>query len=392
MAGEEENKTLLLKLGTPGLKNKTMDISPEKIYSTQLGHSITFDEMIKTMEASRFIYVGETHNSLPMHRIQARIISALFEQDRNISIGLEMLNVELQESANKWTLGILTEEEFIRASRWYVNWNYNFGFYREIFNLAKNRHIPIHLLNVPRDIISKIRMRGWDALSENEKNMIPKPDLSLTEHRTLIRAIFEEMDMHPAMKTGPGFDKIFEGFYRAQAAWDEVMAANALQSSRHHDSRMVVLAGSGHLLYNLGINRRAFEHSQWPFTTVICVVIPEDRDSVRVSRGLADFIWGLRAEEIPAFPSVGLRFKKFPGLDNPVIEREPIDGVAKAAGFAQGDVILGVNSQKFTDINELNKYLAQFNWGDEVLFSILRQAQKKIIRMKFQQTANDSDM
>jgi S1-C subfamily serine protease len=147
---------------------------------------------------------------------------------------------------------------------------------------------------------------------------------------------------------------------------------------------MVILAGSGHLLYNLGINRRVFKQSRWPFSTVICVVIPSDRESVRVSRSLADYIWGIRAEERPAFPAVGLRFKKFPGLDNPVVEREPIAGVALEAGFEQGDVVLGINSKKFIDINELNRYLAQFEWGDEVMFSILRHAQKKIIRMKFQ--------
>lgn len=383
LAGEEENKTLVLELGNPSLKHETMDIFPEKLYSAQTGQTTSFEKMIKDMQNNRLIYVGETHNSLPMHKIQAQIILALFEQERNLSIGMEMLNREQQEIVNKWTLGILSEVEFIQQARWYVNWNFNFGFYKEIFSLAKNNHIPIHLLNVPREIITKIRMQGWDALSDEQKKMIPKPDLSHQEHRTLIRTIFADMGIHPAMGRA-GLDKIFESFYRAQSAWDEVMAANALESSQRHQRRMVILAGSGHLLYNLGINRRAFEKKRWPFSTVICVAIPAGTESVPVARSLADYIWGIRAEERPAFPTVGLRFRKFSGLDNPVVERTPIDGVALEAGIEKGDVILGINSKKFTDINELNMFLSQFEWGDEVMLSILRNAQKKNIRMKFQ--------
>ncbi len=172
-----------------------------------------------------------------------------------------------------------------------------------------------------------------------------------------VRAIFENMDMPAAMK-GPGLDKVFEGLYRAQSAWDEVMSDNILNVLEYTRKRMVVLAGSGHLMYNLGINRRAFEKTSWPFKTVVCVVVPKGRDSLEVSRSLGDYIWGLAEEDRPAYPSIGLRLKKFDNLANPVVEREPIDGVAKDAGFKKGDVILSVGDHSFTDINTIRTYLA----------------------------------
>ena len=380
---EEEDKILLLKIGDKKLKDKTMDVSAGKIYSARVGSQILFQEMIKEIKESEFVYVGETHNSLPMHDIQSKIIQALYGQDRNLSIGLEMFPVSFQEALNKWSMAILSQEEFIQESRWYVNWNFNFGFYEKIFELAKNNKIPLYGLNAPRAIISKIRMKGWDKLSEDEKKVVPNPDISHEEHRILIRTIFEATEIPHQMKGG-GLDMVFDGLYRAQSAWDEVMALNAVRSREREGRKMVVLAGSGHLIYNLGINRRAYEKSRLPFKTVICVVIPEGKKSIKVARSLADYVWGIPEEKIPAFPSVGLRFKKFDRLDNLVIESKPIDGVSKNANFEKGDVILSVDGMSFSDINELRIYLAGFKWDDEVKFCILREAQQLEVLLKFQ--------
>lgn len=380
---EEEDKILLLKIGDKKLKDKTINVSAGKIYSAREGSHISFQKMIKEMKESEFIYVGETHNSLPMHDIQSKIIQALYEQDRNLSIGLEMFPVSFQEALNKWSMAILSQDEFIRESRWYVNWNFNFGFYEKIFKLAKNNKIPLYALNAPRAIIKKIRMKGWGKLSEDEKKAVPKPDVSHEEHRVLIRTIFESTELPQQMKGG-GLDMVFEGLYRAQSAWDEVMAFNALQSRERNGRKMVVMVGSGHLLYNLGINRRAYKKNRLPFKTVICVVIPEGKKSIKVARSLADYVWGINEEKMPIFPSIGLRFKKFDRLDNLVIESKPIDGISKNANFEKGDVVLSVDGNSFSDINELRIYLAEFNWDDEVKFCLLRNAQQLEVLLKFQ--------
>lgn len=380
---EEDEKILQLNIGHPQLKNKTMQIHPDKIYSAQNGDVISFEEMISEMKSSRLVYVGETHNSLPMHNIQAQIIKALFEQKGNLAVGLEMYTKKRQAILNKWSLGILSTEQFIQEAEWYVAWNFNFGYYANIFETIREYNIPLYALNAPRELISKIRMQGWDKLTSEEKNLVPKPDLSHDEHRTLIRTIFENMEMPHAMK-GAGLEMVFEGLYRAQSAWDEVMAANIIEALLWNDLHMVVLAGSGHFLYNLGINRRAYEKTKWPFKTVICVVIPEGKSNIRVSRSLADYVWGIKAEKKPKFPSIGLKLKKFDGLNNLVIEQKPIDGAALNAGFEKGDLILYVDGQEFAEINALRIYLAQFKWDDSVVFKVLRSAKEKEIELKFE--------
>jgi uncharacterized iron-regulated protein len=378
----EKDRYLRLNIGNPELKDKSLSVLPGRLYSLSDGLELEFSQMIENMMSSRFIYLGESHNSLPMHEIQLKIIQALYEKDERLAIGLEMIPVTLQHVLNKWSLGILTKEELIQDLLWYETWNFNFEFYEKIFTFAKLNKIPVYGLNVPKRLITKIRGKDWDALTEGEKTLMPQPDVSHEEHRTLIRTIFESSDLPHQMK-GPGLDMMFEGLYRAQSAWDESMAFYASRASKESGRRIVVLTGSGHVLYNLGINRRAYEINGDSYKTVLCLEIPDDKGTLGVSRSIADYVWGLPEESYAAFPSIGLAFKKFDGLTNLVIEREPIDGVSKGENFAKGDIVLSVDGKTFIEINELRIYLAKFRWNDEVKFRLLREAKKLDVVLKF---------
>ncbi len=382
---EEGDKVLLLNIGNKNLREEVMTISPDNVYSAKEGQAISFQKMISEMSDSQFVYVGETHNSMPMHDIQLKVIQALHDLDKNLSIGLEMFPVTGQEVLNKWSLGLLTEDEFIQEAEWYVTWNFNFGFYRKIFKYAKANKIPIYALNAPRSMISAVRMKGWEALSDEEKLIIPQPDLSNEDHRKLIRTIFEGAELPHQMK-GPGLEMMFEGLYRAQSAWDEVMAFNAVEAAKKDGRRMVVLAGSGHLLYNLGINDRVFGRTGVPFKTVVCLETDNETGSVQVSRTFADYVWGLSAEVRPVYPSAGLSFKVFDGLENLVVERDPIGGIAMGQDIKKGDVVLDVDNKAYTSINALRVYLSRFTWGDEVTFRLLREAEVIEVTLKFEKT------
>ena len=379
---EKPDPTLTLKIGNPKLKDKIMEVAVGAVISGETGASVDFERMIREMRTARIIHVGETHNSMPMHELQFQIIRALYAQDRHLAVGLEMLPVTVQETLNKWTAGILTKDEFIREVRWYVNWNFNFGYYEKIFDFAREHRLPVYALNIPREIITKIRMRGWDTLTEGERALIPSaPDLSNADHRALIRAVFESSDLPPQMK-GAGLDMVFEGLYRSQSAWDEVMGANAVRGAESEGRRVVVCAGSGHLLYNLGLNRRAHEKSKLPFKTVIAVVVPAGKKSLPVSRAIGDYVFGLPEEPKPAFPTIGLSFKKVDNLENLVIDAKPTDGAASRAEFEKGDVVLSVDGKGYTDINEIRMELAKLRCGGEVKFKVLRAGQVKDVSLK----------
>ncbi len=384
---DKPDPTLTLKIGDAALKDKVMEIGAGEVLSGRTGRPVGFDRMIDEMQAARIVHVGETHNSMPMHEIEYQVIRALYARDQHLAIGLEMVPVTLQEALNKWTAGILTKEEFIREIRWYVTWNFNFGYYEKIFDFAREHRLPIYALNAPREVISKIRMRGWDALTDEEKAFFPgPPDTTNADHRTLIRAVFESSEMPPAMM-GPGLDQVFEGLYRSQSAWDEVMGANAVKAVEAEGRRLVVCVGSGHLLYNLGLNRRAYERSKLPFKTVIAVEVPAEKKTLAVSRAIGDYIFGLAPQDKPAFPTIGLGFKKVENLENLVIDAKPTEGAASRADFDRGDVVLSADGRAYTDINELRMELAKLRCGGEVKFKVLRAGQVKDVALKCEKAA-----
>ena len=384
LAQAKEDKTLTLAIGDKRFKDKTLDIEPGKVYSAETGKPVTPAELARELAPCRYVFVGETHNSLPMHDVQLAVLEAFYAQDRDVTLGLEMYPVTLEEPLAKWGLGLLTDAEFVEEGQWYVNWNFNFAYYKKILDCAKDKRLPVHGLNVPREIITRIRMAGPDALSPEQKKLVPPLDLTNQDHRKLIRTVFESAELPPQMK-GMGLDMVFEGLYRSQVAWDEVMARNARRAAEVENRRVLVLAGSGHLLYKLGINLRVAEKDKAPAKTVICVAVPEGAKSLKVQRSLADYIWGLPEEKRPAYPEIGLALKKVAGLDNPIVERKPTDGAAAAADFDKGDIILSVDGKPFTDINKLRTYLAQFTWDQEVKFRTLRAGVEKDVTLKLVQ-------
>jgi len=379
------DKTLTLKIGDPRFKDKTLDVAPNLLYSAEAGQAVPFARMIQEMKPARLVYVGETHNSLPVHELQARVLEALYEQDRSLCLGVEMFPVTFQDVLTKWSLGIMSEEDFVREAQWYVNWNFNFAFYRRVFLFAKENRIPIVALNAPREIITKVRMSGWEALTDAEKAIVPQLDLAHPEHRQLIRAVFEGMDI-PAQMRGAGLDMMFEGLYRAQSAWDHVMGTNAAKGAAREGRKMVVLIGSGHVIYGLGANLRGFQASRLPFKTVVSVFIPAGKASFQVTRSLGDYVLGIPEESRPAYPSVGLSFKKVKGLENLFLEAKPQDGVARGQDFEKGDIILDVDGKACGDTNELRTYLAKFPWDGEAKFRILRAGAEKAVTLKFHET------
>jgi uncharacterized iron-regulated protein len=384
---DKPDPTLTLKIGDPALRDKVMDLGLGAILAGRTGRPVGFERMIDEMMAARIVHVGETHNSMPMHEIELQVIRALYERDPHLAIGLEMVPVTLQEALNKWTAGILTKDEFLREVRWYVTWNFNFGYYEKIFDFAREHRLPVYALNAPREVITKIRMRGWDALSDAEKAFFPgPPDTTNAGHRLLIRTVFESSEIPEAMR-GAGLDMMFEGLYRGQSAWDTVMGANAVRAFRAEGRRVVVCAGSGHLLYNLGLNRRAYEMSKLPFKTVIAVEIPSGAKSLAVSRAIGDYVFGLPRQDKPAFPTIGLGLKKVENLENLVVDAKPTEGAASRCDFEKGDIVLSVDGRAYSDINELRMELAKLACGVEANFKVLRGGAIKDVALKCERAA-----
>jgi hypothetical protein len=160
----------------------------------------------------------------------------------------------------------------------------------------------------------------------------------------------------------------------AQATWDAAMAWNAARAlERAHDPAavVVVLAGSGHVGYGLGIERQARAWFNAPIASVMPVPVADDHGPIAsVRASYANFVWGIAREASPAWPSLGISTR--PGDDGrrQVIDVEK-DSPARGK-IEDGDVILRIGDAAIDGREAMNRAIAAYEWGDVATLVVKR--------------------
>jgi len=376
----------LFALGDPRLREQRIEVAPGQIVSLETGKTILFEDMIRELKPIPFILVGESHGSLPAHELQARILRALYEQDARLAVGLEMVAATRQEILTRWSLGELTDEEFLRGSKWYSAWGFHFGYYRPILAFAKENRIPLYALDTPQEFVGQFQMRDGEVLPGKDKSVAARVDPAEESDRLLLRKSLESSDMPAAIKAAV-LDSMFEDLFRAAAGRDQDMGTRAAAIQKKDARKVVVLVGAGHLMFGLGLNRQVREKSGLAAKGIVPVAVPKGMSSVTVSRTLADYIVGIPAEERPAYPEIGLTFKSPPDPTKLVIAVRPVDGAAKGCDFEENDLILSVDDRTFPDVEALQIYLADLPRGGQARFRTLRQGLERTVILKIEKNS-----
>lgn len=270
----------MLKIGAPGV----VVSQPEKIVDTRSGRVVDVDAVAAAADGVQFVYLAESHNNPDHHKMQAAAIDALVKRGRNVIVGMEMFTRPVQDALNPWTLGWWDEATFIERSDWKKQWGFDYGLYRPIFESVKKHRLPLVALNVPRDWVRAVGRGGYAALTADQKKELPA-DLFLgnTDHKQVFEGL---MGGHPM--TGPQGDNI----YAAQVLWDEGMADSAIKVMAEKGSSpktvFVVVAGSGHVMYEQGINYRVKRRTGADGITLMMIDGTEARE---VTKGIGQFIY-----------------------------------------------------------------------------------------------------
>ena len=261
------------------IKGKPDAFDEGTIISTQKAAAVSFAELLKDIETSRVIYVGEMHTNPEDHKIQLEVIQALFQKFPDLAVGMEMFDHSYQDVLDQWSAGKLDQKDFIQKVHWYANWRYNFSLYQDILEFIKDNHLRLVGLNIPNHIPPKIREGGIKNLRADEKEHLPlQIDLSNTAHRDYVQKVFEAHRHHFRGEVE------FENFYAAQSVWEDAMA-EAIAENLNNDV-MVVLVGNGHIQFKYGIPARAFKQTGAAFTTIYPASI-----GAEVEPDIADYIW-----------------------------------------------------------------------------------------------------
>ncbi len=382
-----QDKTLHLAIGDPARKDREAPVVLDGITDTRTGEVLTPAELPKRLAGARLVLVGESHTDMDYHRCELRVLQELARAGRPLLVGLEMYPYPEQRFLDAWVDGQLTEEAFLQASRWYENWGYNWLYYRDIFLFAREHNLRMVALNAPRDVVTAVRKKGFKNLTPEEAAHIPADiDTSSPEHRTLFKSYFAGDDpLHSGMD-----DAQWDAMIAAQSTWDATMAfqaVKALGEPGRQDAVLVVLVGSGHVVYGLGIQYQAQYQAARHFQGKIATVVPvnvrdgEGHDVKTVQASYADFVWGVPAQTDPLYPSLGLSA-------NPMEERKALKVIlvsektpAEKAGVQVGDVIVSLDGTAVPDKETLNRLVAAKRWGDEAVLTVKRGNETKTLRI-----------
>jgi uncharacterized iron-regulated protein len=363
-----------LKIGDPARRDREAPVVLDGITDTSAGKTLTAGELAARLDDVRVLFVGESHTDIAFHRVQLQVIRELKKRGREVLIGLEMFPYTEQASLDLWNAGTVSEDDFVAASRWYRNWGYHWHYYRDIFLFARQHGIRMYGVNTPREVVSAVRRKGFQNLTPEEASRIPpKIDTANEDHKTLFRAFFagEESMMH----TMSG--QMFDGMFAAQCTWDASMGYNAVQNLKRFggpNAIMVVLIGSGHVAYNLGVQRQAALWFDGKMASIVPVPVADDkgRPHTSVQASYADYVWGLPPETDPLYPSLGLSTRDGKGEYPLEVIDVPKDSVAGRAGFQVGDILQSMDGTPLRDRDTLNRLLSEKRWADDAVFVVSR--------------------
>ncbi|MEO8369086.1 MAG: ChaN family lipoprotein [Candidatus Solibacter sp.] len=388
LSAQSKQKIFHLEIGDAQRRTRDARVVLDGITDTATGDVLSANQLAARLRDTRLLLVGESHTTADFHRVQLRVIKALQESGRKVMIGLEMFPYTEQKSLDNWRDGLLTESGFLTLARWYEFWGYHWNYYRDIFLFARDNRIPIYGVNTPRAVVTAVRQKGIDKLSEADRQQAP-PNIDIDEkdHLTFFKASFEDDgSMHGAMP-----DSMLKSMQAAQATWDASMGYNSVKvlKASPADSILVVLVGSGHVAYGVGIEHQAKQWFDGKITTLIPVPVQdsEDKPVVNVKASYANFVWGIPYERDSLYPSLGFSTSETNGVRKIIaIDKE---SVAAQSGFQVDDQVIGLDGIAVPDRETWNRMMAGKNWGDTAVVTVKRGGAEVKIAAELRRTVKE---
>lgn len=387
------DKLLHLAIGDPARKDRQATLVLDAVTDTKTGDTITPADLAARLATTRLLLIGEEHTNVACHDVQFRVIEALVKSGRRVFIGLEMYPYTEQRFLDQWRDGLLTEEGFLRLSRWYDNWGYNWLYYRDIFQFARNQKLSMFAVNTPREVVSAVRKKGLANLTPEESAHIPKDiDVDNADHMIFFKTTFEG-EQGPVHGADMG-DAMWKNMISAQATWDATMGFNgveALKQSGDTKAIMVILVGSGHVAYGLGIERQAKKWFDGPIASLIPVSVGTPTRGLVTSTqaSYANFIWGIPDEIDSTYPMFGTSTAVGQGDAALRVIIVQDGSPAAKAGIRVGDIMQSFDGVALTDKETFNKLMAAKRWGDGATVVVKRGADAVTLNVVFRRARSE---
>jgi len=261
------------------------------------GRSRSFADVLKAMDETDALLVGETHDDVVGHGVEAQLFIRAAQRfgvvgdgerpARPVVLSLEMFERDVQYVLDEYLADLITEDQFKRSSR---PWDRYDTDYRPMVEFAKAHGLPVVAANAPRRYVNRVSRMGpgaLDALSEKAKGYLPPlPYPGPSEEYTaqwnalmaeMMASMRREGQAPPpeAAPAGPNHG-IGNALY-AQALWDAAMGHAVTTALDTHGGALVVhYAGSFHVERGTGIPERVEGYR--PRARILTVVLQPAED------------------------------------------------------------------------------------------------------------------
>ncbi len=358
----------------PSENGTVMDLLPPPS-GIPAGATQSFASIMAAISSSRVVYVGETHTAYGDHLLQLQVLQALYTTHKNISIGMEMFPRSSQAALDGYINGkITTEREFLKKSKYFSVWGFDYRLYRDIISFCRKQKLPIIGLNLDKKIVSKVfRTGNTDTITDDEQHQTAAiRDLDIPGYRERLLNIYRQ---HTASSRGGHKDKGFSGFLQAQAIWDETMAESISHYlANHPKKKMIVFAGTGHVFKDSAIPLRVARRI--PAIKQSVLVTNNGLDTGKETGKQVDYLVFTEPMELTPAPKIGVILKEEKATEKQkgtvIIEGISPHGKGRQAGLKEGDIIIGVDGTLVHDIGDLKISLFDKQPGDMVTLKISR--------------------
>jgi uncharacterized iron-regulated protein len=242
----------------------TADAAPQFLRLSDK-REIDFLQLIADVDGTDLIIIGETHDVQKQHEYQLDIIRALYAKKAPVAIGLEMFTSDNQRQLDDWVGGKISEQDF--RSIYSRNWSYDWLLYRDIFIFARDNHIPMIAVNIPKNIVRKVTQHGFASLEPADKMELP-PDVTCilgTSYTEFLKKVYAQHANN---------ERAFTYFCEAQALYNNGMAWNILKyRKKYPKNKIVVITGALHAI-KVGVPDQLQQHGSLS-SKVILPALPD---------------------------------------------------------------------------------------------------------------------
>jgi uncharacterized iron-regulated protein len=323
-----------------------------------LGAFSTIEQIIPALAEKRVVFIGEQHTRYDHHLTQLEIIRRLHQRNPKLAIGMEPFQQPFQWALDGYLAGAMEETEMLRATGYYERWRMDYRLYAPILRYAREHGLPVVALNLPAELTRQVGRHGLEGLSDEARERLPSEiDRSDRAYEQRVREVFMH---HPNERGQP-----FERFLEVQLLWDEGMAEQAAEFLQDNpDTRLVILAGNGHVAWGSAIPHRLTRRLPVEIATIL------NGWEGDFGPGLADYLLFPEKKTLPPAGRIGAFLEESDGAV--VVESCFSDSPCAEAGIRRGDRITRIEAADIENLTDLRLALWNRQPGDTIRLAILR--------------------